>query len=172
MSEYVSAETRRRAVVALGLGWFVALAVLLTAATLEGCGASALEVHAGVADVAGQVITASGEQLLEHRARDLRAAVDEAPARDVAAAGVEVVQARYEPAVAAYDALRLTHDAYVGTLVLAAAGDLDDVGRWVRLASRVVAAWAAWSAAGRALGLDVVDPPAMLLVLTSVGGAP
>lgn len=29
MSEYVSAETRRRAVVALGLGWFVALAVLL-----------------------------------------------------------------------------------------------------------------------------------------------
>ena len=70
------------------------------------------------------------------------------------------------------DCFSLLHDAYVGTLVLAAAGDLDDVGRWVRLASRVVAAWAAWSAAGRALGLDVVDPPAMLLVLTSVGGAP
>ena len=169
-----SAEFQRKAGIAAGIAWLVSMAGLTLAACLSGgCGASALQVHAGVADVAGQAITASGEQLLEQRAADLRAAVEEAPARDVAVAGVEAVQARYEPAVAAYDALRLTHDAYVETLVLAAAGDLDDVARWVRLASRVVASWAAWSTAGRALGLDVIDPPAELLVLTSIaGGAP
>ena len=131
-----SAEFQRKAGIAAGIAWLVSMAGLTLAACLSGgCGASALQVHAGVADIAGQTITASGEQLLEQRARDLRAAVEEAPARDVAVAGVQVVQSRYAPAVAAYDALRLTHDAYVETLVLAAAGDLDDVARWASTSS-------------------------------------
>jgi len=166
-----SAEFQRKAGIAAGIAWLVSMAGLTLAACLSGgCGASALAVHAGVADATGEAITAAGAELLEHRERALHEAIDAAPTREVAEQGVEVVRERYEPAVLAYDALRLAHDAYVDVLVLAAAGDVDDPARWARIAARVVVAWQAWAETGRALALDVPAPPAMLLSMAVLAG--
>ena len=166
-----SAEFQRKAGIAAGIAWLVSMAGLTLAACLSGgCGSSALAVHAGVADATGEAITAAGAELLEHRERALHEAIDAAPTREVAEQGVEVVRERYEPAVLAYDALRLAHDAYVDVLVLAAAGDVDDPARWARIAARVVVAWQAWAETGRALALDVPAPPAMLLSMAVLAG--
>jgi hypothetical protein len=166
-----SAEFQRKAGIAAGIAWLVSMAGLTLAACLSGgCGASALAVHAGVADATGEAITAAGAELLEHRERALHEAIDAAPTREVAEQGVEVVRERYEPAVLAYDALRLAHDAYVDVLVLAAAGDVDDPARWARIAARVVVAWQAWAETGRALAIDVPAPPAMLLSVAVLAG--
>lgn len=167
-----SREFQRRGVIALCIAWLVSLAGLVLAACLTGCGPSALAIHAGAADVAGVAINATGDELVAARGRALREAVDDAPSREVAESGVQVVVARYLPALEAYDALRLTHDAYVDALVLAAAGAPEDIGRWAQLASRLVRAWSAWAAAGAALGVEVVGPPAALsAVAAGAGGA-
>jgi hypothetical protein len=169
---FASREFQRRGVIALCMAWLVAMAGLVLAACLTGCGPSALAIHAGAADVAGVAINASGEELLAMRGRALEEAVDEAPSREVAENAVQVVVARFLPALDAYDALRLTHDAYVDALVLAAAGAPADIPRWSTLASRLVTAWGAWAAVGRSLGVDVVGPPAALLSVTAgAGGA-
>ena len=168
-----SAEFQRKAGIVAGFAWLLAMAGLTLAACLSGgCGPSALAVHAGVADATGEAISAAGAELLEHRERALHEAIDSAPTREVAEHGVEVVRERYEPALLAYDALRLAHDAYVDVLVLAAAGDVDDPARWARIAARVVVAWQTWAETGRALAIDVPAPPAMLLsVAVLAGGA-
>ena len=167
---FASREFQRKGVLALCFGWLVAMAGLVLAACLTGCGPSALAIHAGAADVAGVAINATGDELVAARGRALREAVDEAPSREVAESGVQVVVARYLPALEAYDALRLTHDAYVDALVLAAAGAPADLGRWAQLASRLVQSWSAWSAAGAALGVEVVGPPAALVAVTAGAG--
>ena len=167
-----SREFQRRGTIALGVAWLVGMAGLVLAACLTGCGPSALAIHAGAADIAGVAINATGDELVAARGRALHDAVDEAPSREVAESGVEVVVARYLPALEAYDALRLTHDAYVDALVLAAAGAPADLGRWAQLASRLVQAWGAWASAGAALGVDVAGPPAALVgVAAAAGGA-
>jgi len=166
-----SAEFQRRAGIVAGFAWLLAMAGLTLAACLSGgCGPSALAVHAGVADATGEAITAAGVELLEERERAIHDAIDSAPTREVAEHGVVVAQDRYAPALLAYDALRLAHDAYVDVLVLAAAGDVDDPARWARIAARVVVAWQAWAETGRALALDVPAPPAMLLSVAVLAG--
>lgn len=168
-----SAEFQRRAGIFAGVAWLVTMAGLTLAACLSsGCGPSALAIHAGVADVAGQAITESGDVLLEHRERALHEAVEAAPTREIAEEAVDVVRERYSGALLAFEVVRLAHDAYVDVLVLAAAGDLDDPARWARLAARLVEAWRGWAIAGQALAIDVPAPPALLLEVSAlVGGS-
>jgi len=165
----VSAQTRRRALIGACVAWLLAMVIVTVAACISGCGTSDLQVHAAAADAVGVAVTASGGELLSARQRDLDAAHADTAYREDAQAAVAAVRLRYEPALATFEALRLTHGAWVDVLVLAAAGDLDDVPRWLVLARRVVSAWGAWSAVGRALGLDVPAPPPML---ASFAGAP
>lgn len=172
MSRY-SAAARDRAVMLAGLAWAIVMAVLLTAAT-SGCGASALQVQATAADYTGIAIDAAGEQLVLSRQHALDRAVTVAT-REEAQAGVDAARARYAPLIASYDALRLTHSAWVDALVLAAAAELEDVPRWARLAARVVQAWDGWATAADALGLHPPRPPPMLLAIAAAalpaGGA-
>ncbi|MFA7295732.1 MAG: hypothetical protein WC211_00935 [Dehalococcoidia bacterium] len=163
-----SAELRRRAVIGFCAAWLTLFGAVLAGACLSGCGASALQVHATVADTVGQVITASGDELLDARQRDLDTAHQGAAYREDAAAAVAAVRLRYEPAVASYDALRLTHDAWVETLLLAAAGDLDDAPRWAALAARCLRAYDGWALAARSLGLDVPRVPPMLMTVAAM----
>jgi hypothetical protein len=156
----------------------VALCVLAVPAVLlftSGCGASALRAQATAADYTGIAIDAAGEQLVLARQHALARAVTVAT-REEAQAGVDAARARYAPLIASYDALRLTHDAWVSALVLAAAADLEDVPRWARLAARVVQAWDGWATAADALGLHPPRPPPMLLAIAAAalpaGGTP
>lgn len=150
--------------------WLAALATVwaLVVAMASGCSPSALQVHATVADVVGQAITASGDELLDARRRDLDAAHQGVAYREDAQAAVAAVRLRYEVPTAAYDALRLTHDAWVETLLLAAAGDLDDVPRWAALAARCLRAYDGWALAARSLGLDVPRVPPMLMTVAAM----
>ena len=150
--------------------WLLALVVgwAFVVAMASGCGASALQAHATAADVAGVAISAAGEQLETARGAALERAAA-APAREDAQQAVDATTLRWAPLVASFDALRLSHDAYVETLVLAAAADLDDPMRWAALAARLVRAWDSWATAAEALGLHrAVHPPGVLLAVAAM----
>jgi hypothetical protein len=80
------------------------LALMLTCA----CGATVLDRAINVANFAGAFADKAGAELAEFYDSEQRAAVDEAKDYEDATAKVAAVRARFAPAWAAYDALRVS----------------------------------------------------------------
>lgn len=121
------------------------LLVVVAAAGLTGCGASALRVHASVATTVGAALDVGCEQLAADRTAASDACAAE-PTADADAACVAAVRARYAAAVRGCQLAADAHDAWCESLVEAAAGD-DDFG---------LADGLPWVTRALALGVDVV----------------
>lgn len=138
----------------------VALA-LVVASSVCGCGESALRRQARAADAVGLVVNEAGSVIRDSRRQAQQEAANGAEYREDAREAVEGVRARYAPLLASYEAVAVAHDLWVETLLLAAAGNISDPERWVRLAMSTLDAWARLAAASAAVGLSLPSLPSL-----------
>lgn len=98
------------------------LLVVVAAAGLTGCGASALRVHAGVASTLGATLDQACEEVETGRARALDGCAGE-PDADADAACLARERARYAEAVDGCGATKTVHDAWADEIVEGASRD-------------------------------------------------
>lgn len=136
----------------------VLVLLVVGAASLTGCGASALRVHASVATTVGAALDVGCEQLAADRTAASDACAAE-PTADADAACVAAVRARYAPAVRGCQLAADAHDAWCEGLVEAAAGDDFDLADGLPWVTRALALGVDVVALLAAVGIEVTLPP-------------
>ena len=141
---------------------------LLPLLALPACSPSALQAHATIASVTGHVFdTACGE--VEHaRSVEQHAIADGPLPRDESRAAVDAVRAHWAPAVVSCELAADTHDAWVTTLALAAAGAPFTLADGLALAQHALSMWQSLAATLMIAGVRMPAVPPELVAL--VGG--
>jgi hypothetical protein len=145
--------------------------LVLVLPVLLSCAATPLQTHAQVADGTANLIDEAG-RLLERRIRLVEEdAVGASATRDEAVARIQRLRSTYAPLEAAYEAVRLAHEAYVDAILRAHAAGLGrpEPGALLTLS----AAWAELAKRAEMLGLVLPEPSdALAGLLSDPGGAP
>jgi hypothetical protein len=152
-------------IVAIGV-----LFVVIACATLPGCGASALRVHAGVAHTVGETLDATCHEVQLTRDREQTEAAAAHQYREDAEAAVAGVRERWEPAVHGCNLVSGAHDAWADALVLAAAGEPFELSDGLPFALTTLRFWVDLAALLEGTPVAIPPPPETLLTLTR--GAP
>ena len=155
----------RRAIGECLVRFFAALAVC----TLVGCSPSALQTHATIASATGHVFDAACAEAETARSREQHAVADGPLLREDALIAVGAVRARWGPALASCELAADTHDTWVTTLALAAAGAPFTLADGVALAEHALSMWQSLAAVLAQVGVSMPASPAELVAL--VGGA-
>lgn len=151
--------------------------VLLTAAFVlalsvpffvTGCSPSALQTHATIASVTGHVFDTACAEVEAARSREQHAIADGPLDRDESRVAVDAVRARWAPALASCELAADTHDAWVTTLALAAAGAPFTLADGLALAQQALSVWQSLSATLMIAGVEMPAVPPELVAL--VGG--
>lgn len=143
--------------------------ILLVAVVTMACGGSALQVHARVAHVTGQVLESSGAILRERRMADLQKAVASAQYREDAQAAVLQVKTKWEPPLLAYDAARRAYNTWIDWLLVYVERDAMNAAQVRALIKDLVEHWAAFVTAAKTAGLTLRGPPDVLTALLELG---
>lgn len=159
-----------------GGGAGLLLAVSIGAATLSGCGASALQTQARAQLAAGTLLAAAGDVEREARRAELAECVDQARETGDRAAGeacVASVERAHAPFHLAHDSSRSSLVLWVEATELAerAGGGDELLGPVVQAAARFLLTYDPIAEAMRQLGLDAPPLPALLSAGLELGGA-
>ena len=147
----------------------VARLCVMSMLLLVGCSPSALQTHATIASVTGHVFDTACTEVEVARSREQHAIADGPLDREASAAAVEVVRAHWAPALASCELAADTHDAWVTTLALAAAGAPFTLADGIALATSALEVWRSLTATLATAGVEMPALPPELVALT--GGA-
>ena len=136
---------------------------------LSACSPSALQTHATIASVTGHVFDAACTEVEVARSREQHAIADGPLDREASVAAVDAVRAHWAPALASCELAADTHDAWVTTLALAAAGAPFTLADGIALATSALDVWRSLTATLATAGVEMPPLPAELVALT--GGA-
>lgn len=142
--------------------------IALACLVLSACSPSALQTHATVASVTGHVFDTACGEVETARSREQHAIADGPLDREESRDAVDAVRARWAPALASCELAAGTHDAWVTTLALAAAGAPFTLADGIDLAQRALSVWQSLSATLMIAGVRMPAVPAELVAL--VGG--
>ena len=134
-----------------------------------GCSPSALQTHATIASVTGHVFDAACAEVETARSAEQHAIADGPLDRDESRAAVDAARARWAPALASCELAADTHDAWVTTLALAAAGAPFTLADGIARATSALEVWRSLTATLATAGVEMPPLPAELVALT--GGA-
>jgi hypothetical protein len=140
---------------------FLAVAALLIVSCV-----SSLKPHAQAASVSASVIDSAGEAIERAAASDFDKVKASKLAPDAYADAIVGLEAKYGPVEAAYEALRVTHKAYVDAILRAAADGKKNLEG--ERAALVVGAWNNLIAVTRAIGLPIPGVPKVVLDMIGV----
>lgn len=158
-----------RSILRNGLVMLLALFVVaLSVPLFVGCSPSALQTHATIASVTGHAFDAACAEVETARSREQHAIADGPLDRDESRVAVDVVRAHWAPALASCELAADTHDAWVTTLALAAAGAPFTLADGLALAQQALSVWQSLSATLMIAGVRMPAVPAELVAL--VGG--
>ena len=142
--------------------------IALACLVLSACSPSALRTHATIASVTGHVFDTACSEVETARSRDQHAIADGPLDRDESRVAVDAVRAHWAPALASCELAADTHDAWVTTLALAAAGAPFTLTDGLALAQQALSVWQSLSATLMIAGVEMPAVPAELVAL--VGG--
>lgn len=142
--------------------------IALACLVLSACSPSALQTHATIASVTGHVFDTACAEVETARSREQHAIADGPLDRDESRVAVDAVRARWAPALASCELAADTHDAWVTTLALAAAGAPFTLADGLALAQQALSVWQSLSATLMIAGVEMPAVPAELVAL--VGG--
>lgn len=143
-------------------------AIALACLVLSACSPSTLQTHATIASVTGHVFDTACAEVETARSREQHAIADGPLDRDESRVAVDAVRARWAPALASCELAADTHDAWVTTLALAAAGAPFTLADGLALAQQALSVWQSLSATLMIAGVRMPAVPAELVAL--VGG--
>jgi len=122
-----------------------------------GCGASAVELHAQAAIATGDVLEVAHGAIRSRRSAEVTRAIEAAPTQETARSARDAIDVRYEPAIAAYEAARVVHQAWIRLIVLAWDGRPFDVATAMALAHDMVRAFHELRVVVERLGVELPD---------------
>lgn len=143
-------------------------AIALACLVLSACSPSVLQTHATIASVTGHVFDTACGEVETARSREQHAIADGPLDRDESRVAVDAVRVRWAPALASCELAADTHDAWVTTLALAAAGAPFTLADGLALAQQALSVWQSLSATLMIAGVRMPAVPADLVAL--VGG--
>lgn len=146
-----------------------AMLAMLPMLVLAACSPSTLQTHATIASATGHVFDAACAEVETARSAEQHAIADGPLDRDESRVAVDAVRARWAPALASCELAADTHDAWVTTLALAAAGAPFTLTDGLALAQQALSVWQSLSATLMIAGVRMPAVPAELVALV-VGG--
>lgn len=155
----IRTSTRRNTLLSVPIGLSFALLA---------CSPSTLQTHATIASVTGHVFDTACSEVEHARSVEQHAIADGPLDREDAVFAVTAVRARWAPALASCELAADTHDAWVTTLALAAAGAPFTLADGLALAQQALSVWQSLSATLMIAGVEMPAVPPELVAL--VGG--
>lgn len=143
-------------------GWFAGFLAL----SLGGCSPSALQVHATVASVTGEVFDTACHEVELARSREQHAVADGPLEYTEAKAEVDALRARWAPAIHSCQLAADGHAAWVSALALAAAGAPLTLASGITLANHILTLWDDLAATLAPHGVEMPAVPLELRALT------